>query len=945
MLARRSGRVRCVTGSSQRERRQVRDHELDQDATSQGPQPVATVSNFREAVLTLIQAYLRDESLTEVRGGKTNARIVAALVRRAADHASAITRIELPPQTAVSLVDLMAGRPIGAEPSTQGHSGRDHNLVVKALQRIYDRARPSVSHDGDALLLARSLVHLSGKLRQMSLTAAFDSAVVRVHTPIRVWVDVNPGDDADDLDLSYVRAKRGGWSLPQTDYLFATRKPLIQRIAAEARRGCRRIALWGLPGMGKTQAAVHLAAAVAGDTTDVVGFVAVRGHSSSPLRPDEMFHVARSRVSDAEPSRSMENKVADAESLFLRAVGSQQAVLVFDDVTIEHAAALSQVFTPDGLTIIITTRGEVPVRGFQWYELAGLDLGDATDFLAQTSGREFHDPETREIAARIVRQCCYVPLCISAVGAVLALEKTLRPEALAEELKSYADVLALQHPHENALLSAVFEASYRRLSPDAQVVFLRMSLFEGSFSREAEAVVCEDPHSRAARDVRLAGLLRIVHDGLYDLHDLVRAYAAWRYVDQTTPEQRCQDLSRVARYYIPLLEEAPRARWQSDARSALRHWGVTAARTVSRVARELFSGTCTLDEDTLLRYAIEIAAAPRELVMVPGLSSDTFAAAIAYCLDREDDPRLFRHLPVIYHVAMHERSSDQHSQSRPPAYWIEFAGKALEASERAEKSHWIKMSEDRLLEFCDGADNIPAAISSLRPVTQSPRPRPRFIEVLAELLLLLDRVDDATSVLTQLVSGEDGADAQNLVSFLRHPRQMALAAVTAAVRGTLETALEAARMAQAQLDQPSSYADEPSFQQAGNLAKMRTSLVALEARLLVAQGDVGAARRLLTRHSAADAAHVGAHGETARAMFEAGLMRDAERAATRQIESWGQGFRWQSSRASAYDVRAHVRKQTGDRIGSIEDAVKAAQLWRSLATPQLSWLTRPFNRQ
>ncbi len=108
-------------------------------------------------------------------------------------------------------------------------------------------------------------------------------------------------------------------------------------------------------------------------------------------------------------------------------------------------------------------------------------------------------------------------------------------------------------PERHRSLRAVFDHSWRLLAPDAQRLFSRLSVFQGGFSREAAEQVA-GASLAGLSDLITKSLLRHSESGRYDLHELVRQYAADRL--QEDAEGAHATLTRHGRYYLTLLAQS-----------------------------------------------------------------------------------------------------------------------------------------------------------------------------------------------------------------------------------------------------------------------------------------------------------------------------------------------------------------------------------------------------
>jgi len=96
-------------------------------------------------------------------------------------------------------------------------------------------------------------------------------------------------------------------------------------------------------------------------------------------------------------------------------------------------------------------------------------------------------------------------------------------------------------------MRAVFDHSWKLLSDEEQSVLARLSIFQGGFTRDAAEQIAGATLSMLSSLVTKS-LIRRNGEGRYDLHELVRQYAADRLADQ--PKAKKDAKERHARYFM-----------------------------------------------------------------------------------------------------------------------------------------------------------------------------------------------------------------------------------------------------------------------------------------------------------------------------------------------------------------------------------------------------------
>ena len=153
--------------------------------------------------------------------------------------------------------------------------------------------------------------------------------------------------------------------------------------------------------------------------------------------------------------------------------------------------------------------------------------------------------------ARICRQVQGMPLGIVLAAAwvdVLSLA-----EISAEIARSLDFLETEQHnvPIRQRSIHAVFDYSWNLLSGDEQTVFARLSYFRGGFTREAAQAVTGATLRTLAALVNKSMLRRNADTGRYEIHELLRQYAAQKLQESGDSEAVQQAHSR---YYADQME-------------------------------------------------------------------------------------------------------------------------------------------------------------------------------------------------------------------------------------------------------------------------------------------------------------------------------------------------------------------------------------------------------
>ncbi len=340
--------------------------------------------------------------------------------------------------------------------------------------------------------------------------------------------------------------------------------------------GYRLITLLGPGGVGKTRLAVEVAQQVKGFPDGVI-FV--------PLAPV----AAPQAIVPAIGAASGFNFSGPTELLtqLLRFLHDKHALLILDNL--EHLLSDPETTLPlleqlvvhaPHITLLVTSRERLKLPGEWVRELAGLAVPPADDvpypadypacaLFAEHAQRimdGFHlVPENRRTVASICRLVGGMPLGIELAASWM---RVLSLEEIGQELVGNLDAQHLSPgtlPARHRSLRSVVDHSWNLLSETERQVLAKLSVFHGGFSREAAHRVAQANLPVLASLVDKS-LLRRKADGRYDLHEIIRQYAAARLKEDSEAHRGILD--RHAAYYSAWLGER-QARLQSKEQAAI----------------------------------------------------------------------------------------------------------------------------------------------------------------------------------------------------------------------------------------------------------------------------------------------------------------------------------------------------------------------------------------
>ena len=319
------------------------------------------------------------------------------------------------------------------------------------------------------------------------------------------------------------------------------------------------ITLHGFGGTGKTRLAVELGRAALEMFPDGVWFVAMAPLNSA----DYIFTAAAAAMGFTFHSHE------DQKSQFLRFLQGKNLLLIFDNL--EHLLPASAGYFEEILQnapeirLLVTSRHPINAP-WEWvYPLHGLDYEASTSvragevpaavqlFLQHLSRAgapaSDNDPVCAAQICQIVRGLPLALLLAASWGRALGCD-----EIFLEIRRGIGFLHAWQQtfPEKHSSMQAVFEYSWRLLSPQKQAALRKLAVFRGGFDRNAAAEVA-GADLRLLADLVDQSLIERVSNDRYQIHELLRQYLQERLAE--TGEEKLARDQHLA-YYARLAEQA-----------------------------------------------------------------------------------------------------------------------------------------------------------------------------------------------------------------------------------------------------------------------------------------------------------------------------------------------------------------------------------------------------
>ena len=315
-------------------------------------------------------------------------------------------------------------------------------------------------------------------------------------------------------------------TLPADTGAFTGRAREIEQITAAASGGRVLVihAIAGMPGIGKTALAVHVAHQLGRRFPDGSVFVDLHGHTAgrTPAEPGDVL--ARLLAADGLDPRQLPAGTEARSALWRQRLTGRRALIVLDNA-VDSAQVSPLLPASTGCLVLVTSRrflGDLPTDAMP-VSLDVLTAAEAEQMFLHLAPRA---GAHADLVAELVAVCGYLPLAISLLARLLSRHRGWTVADLLTETRTRLLEVAAEH----ASIGAAFDLSYQHLPAARQRFFRQLALHPGT---ELE------PHAAAALAGTglddATGLLDALHaDSLltevgyhrYAMHDLIRTYAS-----------------------------------------------------------------------------------------------------------------------------------------------------------------------------------------------------------------------------------------------------------------------------------------------------------------------------------------------------------------------------------------------------------------------------------
>ena len=319
--------------------------------------------------------------------------------------------------------------------------------------------------------------------------------------------------------------------------------------------------IYGMPGVGKSALAVHLAHQLVDAASDGRIYIDMSGTSPKPVTPLTPLAAMTRVIQILHPQESLPVELELVQSLYRSCLEDKRALLLLDNVDESPQVVPLLEWSAENTLIIITSRQAIPEAELS-LELELMNTAEARDLLeAVLHGLPASQGELEALADR----CGKLPLALRAAGTFLTLNKDWDVGEYIEALKDERERPELRFGDAKPDVYAVLSFSARQLMQSELglgELWRMLAVFPASFDRIAAAAVWNLKKEKARQ--ALSNLLRgnmIMYDKAnkrYRLHDLMRDVAALPFEDEdegAVRQQQKEAAARHARYFSGVLTE------------------------------------------------------------------------------------------------------------------------------------------------------------------------------------------------------------------------------------------------------------------------------------------------------------------------------------------------------------------------------------------------------
>jgi tetratricopeptide (TPR) repeat protein len=388
-----------------------------------------------------------------------------------------------------------------------------------------------------------------------------------------------------------------------------------------------------MPGIGKTALANIAGYALLDDYPDAQLFVELGANSPSPKTPTQALAQC---LRAFDPESNLPDDETSLRNLYLSALQGKRALVILDDARDDaHVASL---LPPAGCAAIITSRHAL--RTGTPLPLDVLPRAESLKLLYSLTDR------INDYADELAALCGDLPIALTVAGGYLKVYESKPVQDYVTELQGLDRVQRLE-------LDALFNHSYRALTPAQQAAFQSLAVMPSDFDRPAALAVigADDAGANPLDELVAPNLLQYdAKAERFRWHDLLRQFASSRATEQALDAAA----DRHSAYYLSVLSRANDLYLASndsimsglalyDQEAA--HIQVGQAWAASHASEEAAAQRC-LDYANAGVYVLSLRLHPRERIRW----LDAAVSAARKLSDRQGEGTILGNLGIAYAV-------------------------------------------------------------------------------------------------------------------------------------------------------------------------------------------------------------------------------------------------------------------------------------------------------